>query len=119
MLEAPDAAALARFYAELLGWEAVKEDAADAAVAPPEGVAYVAFQSSADYVPPVWPAAGQMQQMMMHLDFEVSDLAVATAHAVELGGQEARHQPQPNLRVMLDPAGHPFCLYLDTALPRR
>jgi catechol 2,3-dioxygenase-like lactoylglutathione lyase family enzyme len=119
VLEAPDAGGLARFYAELLGWELVKEDATGAAVAPPEGVAYLAFQSSPDYVPPVWPATGQAQQMMTHLDFEVSNLAAATAHAVELGAQQARHQPQPNVRVLLDPAGHPFCLYRDTSLPRR
>jgi hypothetical protein len=24
------------------------------------------------------------------------------------------HQPQDDVRVMLDPAGHPFCLYVDT-----
>jgi hypothetical protein len=51
--------------------------------------------------------------MMMHLDFEVSDLETAVAHAVELGAQEAEYQPQDNVRVLLDPAGHPFCLYVD------
>ncbi len=25
----------------------------------------------------------------------------------------ATHQPQANVRVLLDPAGHPFCLCLD------
>ena len=33
------------------------------------------------------------------------------AHAVELGAEEAEFQPQDDVRVMLDPAGHPFCLY--------
>jgi catechol-2,3-dioxygenase len=112
VLEARDAGALARFYADLLGWEVVKQDASAAAVAPPEGVAYLGFQTSPEYVPPVWPATEGAQQMMMHLDFEVSDLAAAVAHAVELGAQQAGHQPQANVRVMLDPAGHPFCLYL-------
>ncbi len=113
VLEAPDAAALARFYAELLGWRVVKEDATGAAVAPVEGVAYLAFQSSPEYVAPVWPAAEGAQQMMMHLDFEVSDLSAAVTHAVELGAHQAGHQPQANVRVLLDPAGHPFCLYRD------
>jgi catechol 2,3-dioxygenase-like lactoylglutathione lyase family enzyme len=112
VLEAPDAGSLAHFYAELLGWEVVKEDASEAAVAPPEGVAYLSVQTSPEYEPPTWPAAPGAQQMMMHLDFEVSDLAAATSHAVELGAQEAEFQPQANVRVMLDPAGHPFCLYL-------
>jgi catechol 2,3-dioxygenase-like lactoylglutathione lyase family enzyme len=113
VLDAPDAAALARFYAELLGWEIVKSDASDAALAPPDGVAYLAFQTAADYVRPVWPAAPGAQQMMLHLDFEVSDLASAVAHARELGAEEAAHQPQDDVRVLLDPAGHPFCLYVD------
>ena len=47
----------------------------------------------------------------MHLDFEVSDLPAAVADAVELGAVEAEYQPQDDVRVMLDPAGHPFCLY--------
>jgi hypothetical protein len=51
--------------------------------------------------------------MMMHLDFEVSDLEAAVGHAVELGAELAEYQPQDNVRVLLDPAGHPFCLYTD------
>lgn len=113
VLEAPDPQALARFYAELLGWEIVKEEPDGAAVSPPEGVAYLAFQLSEGYVPPVWPAQAGAQRMTMHLDFEVTDLGAAVAHAVELGAREAGHQPQVNVRVLLDPAGHPFCLYVD------
>ncbi|MER5378502.1 VOC family protein [Streptomyces sp. NPDC002553] len=114
VLEAPDPRALARFYAELLGWEIVKEDADGAAVVPPEGVGYLGFQFSEGYVPPVWPALEGAQRMTMHLDFEVVDLRAAVAHARELGAREADHQPQANVRVLLDPAGHPFCLYVDT-----
>ncbi|MEU6251456.1 VOC family protein [Streptomyces sp. NPDC047043] len=113
VLEAPDPRALARFYSELLGWEIAKEDADGAAIAPPEGVAYIAFQYADGYVPPVWPAQEGAQRMTMHLDFEVVDLQAAVAHALELGAREADHQPQENVTVMLDPAGHPFCLYVD------
>ena len=49
--------------------------------------------------------------MMMHLDFEVTDLDAAVAHAIGLGARVHDHQPQDSVRVMLDPAGHPFCLY--------
>jgi hypothetical protein len=49
--------------------------------------------------------------MQVHLEVEVSDLEAAVAHAVELGATEAEYQPQDDVRVMLDPAGHPFCLY--------
>jgi catechol 2,3-dioxygenase-like lactoylglutathione lyase family enzyme len=113
VLEAPDAPALARFYADLLGWAIAKSEPEHAAIGPSDGVAYLAFQTSPDYAPPVWPLHDGAQQMMMHLDFEVSDLEAAVAHALELGAQEAEYQPQRNVRVILDPAGHPFCLYVD------
>ena len=50
--------------------------------------------------------------MMMHLDFEVTDLTAETDRAVALGASLPTHQPQDNVRVLLDPAGHPFCLYI-------
>ncbi len=113
VLEAPDARALARFYAGLLGWEIAAEKPEHAIVGPPDGVAYLGFQTSPEYQRPVWPPADGRQQMMMHLDFEVSDLDAAVSHALELGAHEAEHQPQDNVRVLVDPAGHPFCLYVD------
>ena len=50
---------------------------------------------------------------MMHFDFQVADLEEAAAEAVRLGATVAEFQPQENARVMLDPAGHPFCMCLD------
>lgn len=114
VLEAPDAPALARFYARLLGWDIASEQPDFATMGPPDGVAYLAFQTSPEYLPPVWPAVEGSQQMMMHLDFEVSDLDAAVADALQLGARQADYQPQDDVRVMLDPAGHPFCLYRDT-----
>jgi len=111
VVDAPDGPALAHFYADLLGWEISKEDADGAAMAPVDGVAYLAFQTAPGYVRPVWPATDGAQQMMLHLDFEVSDLQAAVAHALELGAELPDFQPQDNVRVLLDPAGHPFCLY--------
>lgn len=111
VLDCPDARALARFYAGLLGWRVAKEEPDWAAIAPGEGVAYVAFQTSPEYVPPVWPPVEGEQQMMMHLDIEVDDLGAAVEDALAAGARLAGHQPQENVRVMLDPAGHPFCLY--------
>lgn len=51
--------------------------------------------------------------MMLHLDLEVDDLDRAVAHAVSVGAELAGFQPQLDVRVMIDPAGHPFCLYVD------
>ena len=113
VLEAPDAPALARFYAELLDWKIHDSTPQDATISPDDGVSYLGFQTSPTYERPVWPNAPGAQQMMLHLDFEVEDLAAAVEHAIELGAELAEFQPQDNVRVLLDPAGHPFCLYLD------
>ena len=51
--------------------------------------------------------------MMLHLDVEVDELDAAVADAIALGASVAEYQPQENVRVLLDPAGHPCCLYLD------
>ena len=116
VLEAPDAGALARFYASMLGWPIASEDADDAAIGVPGTSSYLSFQSAPDYVAPTWPAEPGRQQMMMHLDIAVDDLTAAVADAVELGASVAGFQPQDDVRVLLDPVGHPFCLYLDPDL---
>ncbi len=113
VLESPDPRALAHFHSDLLGWEITKEEPDGATVAPSESVGYIAFQLSNGYVPPVWPAQEDAQRITMHLDFEVVDLQAAVAHALELGAGEAGYQPQDSVRVILDPAGHPLCLYTD------
>ena len=50
---------------------------------------------------------------MMHFDFQVGDLDSAVAEAIALGAAVADFQPQENVRVLFDPAGHPFCLCFD------
>lgn len=50
--------------------------------------------------------------MMMHLDIEVDDLPSAADHALALGASVADFQPQADVRVLFDPAGHPFCLFV-------
>lgn len=111
VLDAPDARSLADFYARLLDWKVGKYEPEWATVAPSEGVAYLGFQTSPEYVAPEWPPIEGRQQMMMHLDIEVDDLDAAVADAIELGATVADYQPQEQVRVMLDPVGHPFCLY--------
>jgi catechol 2,3-dioxygenase-like lactoylglutathione lyase family enzyme len=114
VLEAPDARQLAEFYAGLLGWRIADSEPDWATVAPPEGVGYLGFQTSPEYRPPTWPAVEGKQQMMLHLDFEVRDLQAGVEHALRLGATLAEFQPQEKVRVLLDPVGHPFCLYVDS-----
>jgi catechol 2,3-dioxygenase-like lactoylglutathione lyase family enzyme len=111
-LEAPDPAALARFYTALLEWPIVHEEPGTSVVAASQGI-YVVFQQADGYRPPVWPPAEGDQRPMMHFDFQVGDLDEAVAEAVALGASVADVQPQENVRVMFDPAGHPFCLCRD------
>jgi len=112
-IEAPDPAALARFYSELLGWPIGHEEPGTAIVAAPDGPIYLVFQQAEDYQAPVWPPAVGQQRAMMHFDFQVGDLDAAVSDALALGASLAAEQPQENVRVLLDPAGHPFCLCLD------
>jgi predicted enzyme related to lactoylglutathione lyase len=114
VVDAPDPRGLAEFYAALLGWPMGKIEPNWVTVSSPCGPAFLGFQSSPEYVRPTWPPAQGHQQMMMHLDIGVEDLESAAADAVSLGATVAEHQPQEQVRVMLDPVGHPFCLYLDT-----
>lgn len=112
VLGAPDARALASFYRRLLGWPVTKDEPDWVMLRPPNGGAGLSFQTESDYVRPTWPAAPGDQQMMLHLDIEVDDLNAAGAHAESAGAVLAAFQPQDDVRVYLDPAGHPFCLWV-------
>ena len=115
VLECSDAHVLADFYRQMLGWEVRREEPDWVLIVAPDYPFGLAFQSEPEYVRPMWPTSREQQQMMMHLDLEVADLASATATAVGLGAELATYQPQEYVRVMLDPAGHPFCLWVDPA----
>jgi catechol 2,3-dioxygenase-like lactoylglutathione lyase family enzyme len=112
VLDGPDARELAGFYRRLLGWETKEDEPGWVMLRAPDGGAALSFQTESAYVPPVWPAGPGDPQMSMHLDIEVDDLDEAGAHAVAAGARLAEFQPQDDVRVFLDPAGHPFCLFL-------
>jgi hypothetical protein len=112
VLDCPDPRALARFYARLLDWPLGIDDPEWATLRPADGGPGLSFQRETDHVPPRWPAGHGEQRMQLHLDIAVEDLAAAVAFAVAEGAVEAGSQPQDDVRVMLDPAGHPFCLFL-------
>jgi len=109
-IEAPDPGALAAFYSKLLDWQIGYDELGTAILAAPQGSIYIVFQQAEGYVTPAWPPVEGHQRTMMHFDFQVGDLDAAVADAVALGATVADFQPQDNVRVLLDPAGHPFCL---------
>jgi catechol 2,3-dioxygenase-like lactoylglutathione lyase family enzyme len=108
VLDSPDARELAGFYRRLLGWQTTADEPDWVTLRSPDGGTGLSFQTEGAYVRPEWPAGPGDQQMMVHLDIKVDDLETAGAHAVSAGAILADFQPQPDVRVYLDPAGHPF-----------
>lgn len=111
VLDAPDPRALAAFYQRLLGWEIGTDEEEWVTLREPGGGTGLSFQHEPHYVPPTWPGEPDKPLMMLHLDIGVEDLDAAVSWAIESGAREAAFQPQDDVRVMLDPAGHPFCLF--------
>lgn len=67
------------------------------------------FQRVENYRAPQWPDQKLAQQL--HLDLAVEDLDAAVDLMVSLGATRPEHQPGgERFHVLLDPAGHPFCL---------
>jgi hypothetical protein len=64
------------------------------------------MQRIEDYRPPVWPGTS-----IVHLDLRGgAQIDQLERRAVALGARPARTQPDSRWRVLLDPAGHPFCI---------
>ncbi|WP_406458591.1 VOC family protein [Streptomyces sp. NBC_00876] len=106
--DCPDPAELARFYGEALGLS-VAYSTDDFVLLGQEGSAGLGFNRLTDYRRPTWPDPSQEKQA--HIELGVDDLDAAHAHLLALGAVEPPAQPQPDRwRVLLDPAGHPFCI---------
>ncbi len=98
---------LARFYAALTGGEIAFSSADFVAVKGP--AVWITAQRVPDHRPPTWPTGGIPQQV--HIEFAVEDLEAAQTQALAIGARLADEHPSPDRwRVLLDPAGHPFCL---------
>lgn len=104
-LDAPDAAELGRFYAEVLGWPLVHSDENYAMLSGPSHA--LGIGTIPDFKKPNWPDDGHKQ---FHLDLAADDVEAAAARCVELGAARAEPQPGETWVVLLDPAGHPFCI---------
>ncbi len=101
-LDCPDPQRLADFYRGLLGGRQLWAKESSIAIEVPGAV--LVAQKVDGYVPPDWPGTA-----IVHLDLTADDLGAAGERAVALGAT-LPEQPDPRWRVLLDPAGHPFCL---------
>jgi len=104
-IDAPDATALAGFYAELAGMT-LDYDGPEGALISVDGRSLM-FQQVDGYTPPGWPDPARPQQA--HLDLAVEDLDAGETFAVGLGATRLAAGGE-RYRVFTDPAGHPFCL---------
>jgi hypothetical protein len=101
-LDCPDPQRLADFYRGLLGGRQLWAKKSSVGIEVP-GAVLVAQQVDG-YVPPAWPGTS-----IVHLDLTADDLGAAAERAIALGATRPE-QRDPRWRVLLDPAGHPFCL---------
>lgn len=106
-IDCADPAALAQFYRQVLDLEVLFES--EQFVALKGAAVLLAFQRVADHQPPQWPEGGVPKQL--HLELAASDLDAEEARILGLGATKAEVQPNPSgWRVLVDPAGHPFCI---------
>jgi len=98
----------AEFWSAMLGYEVAASTDDYAMLTAPGGGPALGLGRVADHQPPSWPDEGGRKQF--HFDLAVDDLEAATQRAVGLGARLAEPQPGETWRVLIDPAGHPFCL---------
>ncbi|HEU5085389.1 MAG TPA: VOC family protein [Acidimicrobiales bacterium] len=114
-LSTPDVPRLAAFYEALLGWRRVDDSPGWVRLRSPAGGPGLSFHHDDRFRRPTWPSSRGEQQAHAHLDIATDDVEAAVARAVGLGARVAHHQPQPGVRVLLDPDGRPFCLFAGAA----
>jgi catechol 2,3-dioxygenase-like lactoylglutathione lyase family enzyme len=131
VLDTEDARGLAEFYRQLLGLEyrAGDEPPTDGSsdvtggdwvtLLDPASSWRYAFQQVAQLPEPTWPEGPRPQ--MLHLDFSVDtseELFEQHARALELGARvldDRLTDAEELLCVYADPAGHPFCIFVQTS----
>ncbi|MFE1596994.1 VOC family protein [Nocardia sp. NPDC058705] len=110
-LDCADPEELAEFYHRATGFELHPEsDSEFAGLNRADGL-FLGFQRVENYHAPQWPDQAVPQQI--HLDFKVEDLDLAEVMLLQLGATKPEHQPVGDKGcVLIDPAGHPFCITL-------
>jgi catechol 2,3-dioxygenase-like lactoylglutathione lyase family enzyme len=111
VLDCPDPAALAAFYAELLGGTVDVEDETWVDL-DREGGQRLSFQLAPALRAPAWPDPERPQQFHLDIAVERAQFEAADKQVRDLGATllEDDLDGTRNWRVYADPAGHPFCL---------
>ncbi|MDR2506251.1 MAG: VOC family protein [Oscillospiraceae bacterium] len=110
-IDCGDSKALASFYYKLLGGELKEAWGCPYLASANSDAPGLLFVQEDDYVAPVWPEEEGKQQKSLHLDFVTDEYEESIAAALELGAVKASLQVAPDhFTVLLDPAGHPFCM---------
>lgn len=104
-IDCPDPRAEAAFWSAVLGYGVAHAEDEYAMLTGPDHA--IGFGAVDQLEPVTWPDAGAKQ---FHFDLAVDDLEAAAAACVALGATRPDEQPGDGWIVLLDPAGHPFCL---------
>ena len=106
-LDAIDPLTEAEFWRDLLGLQIMWQN--DDFVALRGAAVLITVHRIRDHRRPQWPTGEVPKQL--HFELAVSDLDEGEQAAVALGATLASTQPNPDRwRVLIDPAGHPFCV---------
>ena len=111
-LDCAEVTPVADFWKAALGYEQVAGDGDNYAMLQPPDKATagpaLGFGKVEGYQPPGWPNEHGSKQF--HLDLAAEDIDAEAERLVGLGATLADPQPGETWRVLLDPAGHPFCV---------
>lgn len=114
VIDSSNAERLSEFYKNLLGWDKKVYDHGENGIwitlrKKGESTTRLVFQQIDNYEKPIWPQKDKLQQQMMHLDFYSDNVEKDVEHAIKCGATLASSQ-SGDWKVLIDPAGHPFCI---------
>ena len=106
-VDCDDARVMVQFYKDAFGGSA-DPDFPHLDCVRVDGLLFL-FRELDGWTRPTWPGA----YMQMHLEVYVEDLQQAEARLIARGASKpiAQDAADPGLVVLVDPAGHPFCIF--------
>lgn len=106
-VDCDDAKAMVQFYTDAFGGSA-DPDFPHLDCVRIDGL-LVLFRELDGWARPIWPGSS----IQMHLEIYVDDLQESEARLLGLGASKpaAQNPADPDLVILIDPAGHPFCIF--------